>query len=162
MTRAIAIIASFSMLNSTALADLKVYNIVIDGLQEVPPVATPGSGQATITLDTVTGDVNVSGTFSALIGTTTAAHVHGLAGPGVNAGVLFALTIDLGASSGTFSGASTLSAPNIQGMLDGLTYINIHSTFRPGGEIRGQIVPAPGAASMLALAGIAACRRRRR
>lgn len=161
MIRTMALVASLPLLSSTALADVKVYNIYIDGLQEVPPVATPGLGQATITLDTVTGNVNVSGTFSDLIGNTTAAHVHGLAGPGVNAGVLFGLTIDLGVTSGSFTGMGTLSGPNIQGMLDGLTYINIHTTFRPGGEIRGQIVPAPGAAGVLALAGVAACRRRR-
>jgi hypothetical protein len=57
-----------------------------------------------------------------------------------------------GGTSGTFMGSGTLSALQMSWVLDGLSYINIHSSFRSGGEIRGQLwaVPEPGT---LALAG---------
>lgn len=41
-------------------------------------------------------------------------------------------------------------------------YVNIHTQDYPGGEVRGQVIPAPGALAMLGLAGVAAGRRRRR
>ncbi|MCB9845079.1 MAG: CHRD domain-containing protein [Phycisphaeraceae bacterium] len=50
-----------------------------------------------------------------------------------------------GATSGTVSGGGTLNATNAQGMLDGRTYVNVHSTTFAGGEIRGRVVRAcPG------------------
>ncbi|MGE3540433.1 MAG: CHRD domain-containing protein [Candidatus Tectimicrobiota bacterium] len=54
----------------------------------------------------------------------------------------------------------------IEGLLDGRAYFNIHSTFRPGGEIRGFLhaVPEPGTFGLLAAGIVALCmavRRRR-
>jgi hypothetical protein len=41
-------------------------------------------------------------------------------------------------------------------MLDGRSYLNIHSTVFPGGEIRGtrNLVPEPGSLALLGLATI--------
>jgi hypothetical protein len=124
---------------SPAFASLITADVVLDGLQETPPVATPGSGSATVVFDDVTGEMTVTGTFSDLIGTTTAAHVHGYAPVGTPAGVIFGLTIDLGVTAGSFSGGGFIPIASIPDVLSGLTYINVHTTFRPGGEIRGQI-----------------------
>ncbi|MEX2307734.1 MAG: CHRD domain-containing protein [Pirellulales bacterium] len=127
-------------------------NIPIDGLQEVPPVATTGTGLGTATLDDVTNTFSISGSFSNLIGTSNNAHIHGPAPPGTPAGVMFPLTFDFGVSSGNFSFNGVITAAHVQTILDGLSYVNIHSTFRPGGEIRGQLLnPIPEPATCLML-----------
>jgi CHRD domain/PEP-CTERM motif len=138
--------------------------IALDGLQETPPVATPGFGSGTATLDDVTGEMIVSGSYQDLIGTTNDAHVHCCAAAGTPAGVLFPVTFTP-STSGTFGGSSFLSPANVTNVLNGLSYVNIHTTFRPGGEIRGQIlnpVPEPATCVMLASGalGLLALRRR--
>jgi len=138
-----------------------VYNFSMDGAQEVPPVPTTGTGQCTVNLDEGTGAVSVSCSYQNLIGTVNNAHIHGLAPPGMNAGVIVPMS-QTGGTSGTATGNGVLNAAQIQGMLDGLTYVNIHSTFRPGGEIRGQVVPEPATLGLLALGGLLATRRRRK
>ena len=51
-------------------------------------------------------------------------------------------------------------------LINGLYYVNIHTTFRPAGEIRGQIllVPEPGTAALVGrlLIGLLAAARRLR
>jgi hypothetical protein len=89
-------------------------------------------------LDDVTGSVNVSGTFTGLTGTATMAHIHGLAPDGVIAGVIVNLTPTFGAMSGTILGHGVVPPEQISGMLNGQTYVDVHSSFAPGGEIRGQ------------------------
>ncbi len=137
-----------------------IFNFSLDGLQEVPPNASPGIGNATVTLDDVTGAVSVSGSYSGLLAAVTAAHIHGLAPVGANAGVIVGLNVT-GGTAGTITGNGVLTAAQITGMIGGLTYINVHSQILPGGEIRGQIVPAPAPLALLALSGLVAGRRRR-
>lgn len=160
--RTSAIIAAAILAASAGAANaaIVVYNFGLDGLQEVPPNASPGFGSATVTLDTVTGSVSVTGSYTGLLGSVTAAHIHGLAPVGVNAGILIHLT-QTGGTSGTLGGGGVLSAANVQGMLDGLTYINVHSVAFPGGEIRGQVVPAPASLALVGLGAMAGLRRRR-
>jgi hypothetical protein len=107
----------------------------IDGAQEVPPNATPGTGEAQILVDTNTNTLFYHITFSGLIGAETAAHIHGFAPPGMNAGVLFGLP--LGSPK---VGTATFTEAQEPSILAGLTYVNIHSTFDGAGEIRGQVV----------------------
>ncbi len=134
----------------SARADIVVWNITLNSAQEVPPNASTATGTAQVTLDTVTRNVSVTGTYTGTTTSVTAAHIHGLAGPGVNAGVIVGLT-PTGGTSGTISGSGTLSVANANGMLAGNTYINVHTSMFPGGEIRGQIppLPVPGAFSLL-------------
>jgi len=152
-------------LATTAEATLWSFNnIFIDGLQETPPNASPGSGLGQATLDDVSGAMSVSGNFSGLISPASDAHIHCCAAAGTPAGVLFGLTFTP-ATSGTFSGNAVLSPANIANVLNGLSYINIHSSAFPGGEIRGQLLnPVPEPASCLILvtgaAALATVRRR--
>jgi len=126
-------------LAGAAHADIIEYEFVMTGCQENPPVLTTGFGSAVVTLDTDTGDVTVEGEYSGMSSNVSAAHIHGLAGVGENAGVIVGLDTT-GGQEGTVSGSGTLSDDEMQGMLDGLTYVNVHTGNHPGGEIRGQIV----------------------
>jgi hypothetical protein len=143
--------------------------ILLDGLQETPPVATTATGLASATLDDVTGAMTLSGSFMNLIGTSNNFHLHGPAPPGTPAGVIQGFPFDFGVTSGTFGGNAVLSAVNVAHVLAGNTYLNVHSTFRPGGEIRGQLlepirIPEPATGLMLSLGagGLLLHRRRSR
>jgi hypothetical protein len=117
------------------------FNITLNGANERPtPVDPAGTGTATVTLD---GNlVTVNGTYSGMTSAVNNAHIHGPATTEQFAGVILGLTHTAG-TSGTISGSGTLSAQNVQRVLDGLTYINIHTVNNSSGEIRGQIVSAP-------------------
>ena len=133
-------VALFSLfLGSTAAADVHTYGVNLSGAQEVPPVVTAGVGGCTVTLDDVTGQVTVNGSFQSLSSNATLAHLHGPAPVGANAGILINLT-ETGGTSGNVTGGGILSAANVTNMLNGLTYLNIHTVNNPNGELRGQVV----------------------
>lgn len=154
-----------------AVASARAANVTfeanMDGLQETPPVATPALGFASLLLNDVTGDWTLTGNFNNLIGTANNAHIHGSAPPGTPAGVVVGLTFDP-ATSGNLSGAGTFNAGQMADLTAGLYYVNLHSTFRPGGEIRGQLglVPEPGTIVLLGIGAVgvllSAWRRRRK
>ena len=128
-----AVLAVGWMMATPVVADNVNYRADPSGDQEVPPVDTPASGKAIITLDKDTNELCIDLTFSGLLGNQTAAHVHGPAPRGVNAGVQFGLPL------GEFSECFALTDEQEEMIKSGLTYINIHTTQHPGGEIRGQI-----------------------
>jgi hypothetical protein len=156
--------AAVLFIQQSAWATVWNLDAILDGLQETPPVATPGSGSATMTLDDVTNQFTLTGTFQDLIGTTNNAHVHGPAPVGTPAGVMFPITFDFGVTSGNISFNGVITSAQAADILNELSYINIHTSFRPGGEIRGQIlvVPEPSSLMLFALAAPLAVARRRR
>jgi hypothetical protein len=141
----------------------------LDGLQEVPPVATPGSGFATVVYDDAAMTLTVTVEFQDLIGTSTVAHIHfgppGVAGPtivdlagfpvGLTSGVYMAVLDETNFIPRPAIGIDTF-ADAIAAIRSGDTYVNVHSTFAPPGEIRGQLaaVPAPPAVVLAAVGGL--------
>jgi len=117
-------------------ADLK-------GSSEVPPNRSTGTGSVTATFDPATKQLTWNGTYSGLTGPATAAHIHGPAEPGKNAGVLVWLSDhDTKAHPFTspFKGSATLTDAQASDLQNGLLYVNIHTAANPGGELRGQLV----------------------
>lgn len=134
--RAILVAAVLALLAGTASA--QNYAATLEGLQEVPPNASPATGAATLSLSP-TKMLTVHIDFSGLIGSLTASHIHGPAPAGVNAGVRFGLIPPAPAASPVDVIVGPLSAADETNLNSGLFYINIHSSVFPGGEIRGQI-----------------------
>lgn len=142
-----------------------LFDATLEGTQEVPPNASPATGFGTVLLDDPETSILASLSFADLLAPQIAAHIHGPAAPGVNAAVLFPLPL------GQVSTQSFSITPTQVGFLKtGLLYFNVHSTIFPGGEIRGQILPAavgePGTllslgAALVGLGGLTWTRRRR-
>ena len=61
---------------ATAQASLIRYQVALTGPNEVPPNASPGTGFALITFDDFLNTMLVQVTFSGLLSTTTASHIH--------------------------------------------------------------------------------------
>jgi len=118
--------------------------VTLSGAAEHPAVATAGTGSGTLILDG--NKLTVDITYSGLTGTVSASHIHGPATTAQDTGVLKALTPALGATgatAGTLKGEVTLTSAAAAHLVNGLTYVNIHTSFAGGGEIRGQVVPQP-------------------
>ncbi len=114
------------------------FTITMDGYQEYPtPVeSTTATGTGTATLDTETGLFSWNITFSGLSSAQTAAHFHGPAGVCASASPV--ITLPLGSP---IVGSQALTAEQMEDLLGGLWYVNVHSTNFTGGEIRGRVAP---------------------
>lgn len=127
-------------LTSRSQAATTTFKADLKGSSEVPPNTTAGTGSATVTLDSATDKVTWTLTFSGLTGAATAAHIHGPAPAGKNAGVLIWLSEKGKPAASPLSGSGTLTAAQAADLMSGQCYINIHTAAHPGGEIRGQLV----------------------
>jgi hypothetical protein len=117
-----------------------VYKAHLTAKDEVPPNASTGTGDGTFTLNPATKDLTWVVTFTGLSGPATAAHIHGPAAAGVNAGVVVPFDPPK-AASGEIKGSKALTDDQIADLKAGKYYANIHTDANKGGEIRGQLVP---------------------
>lgn len=117
------------------------FKVQLSGAQQVPAVATKGSGTADLTYDPATHVVTWSITVTGLSGPVTMAHFHGPAAAGKNGPVEVWLTEKGKPVEGTMKGQATLSPEQAQQFAAGELYINVHTKDHPAGEIRGQVVP---------------------
>ena len=115
------------------------YRAALNGGSEVPATASHGEGEVTATFDPATKRLSWSGRYSGLTGPVTAAHFHGPAKAGENAGVLVPVT----AASTPFTGEATLDDAKAADLAAGKLYFNLHTAANPKGEIRGQLERAP-------------------
>jgi len=124
----------------TAKAD-ESFSGKLSGAQAVPPNASKAVGVGTLVLNYAETRIAISLDFSGLGSNQTAAHIHGPAGPGSEAPVLFNLGSQ-GATSGTFINLSAaVSRAQVAQLRAGKWYFDVHSTKLLHGEIRGQILP---------------------
>src|SRR3954447_16738721 len=151
----VAGIAAALVCATAAQATITVYSVILNGASESPPNASPGVGSGTVTIDTVANTMLVSFTFSGLLGTTTASHIHaptaapftGTAGvatttptfPGFPLGVTsgsYSNLFDLLMSSSynpayiTANGGTPASAEAalLSSIAAGRAYLNVHTT----------------------------------
>jgi hypothetical protein len=118
------------------------YKATLNGASEVPPNTTTGTGSVTASYDASTKTLTWNGTYSGLTGDPTAAHFHGPAEAGKNAGVAIWISTKGSPFPSPFSGSATLTDAQAGDLQNGLWYVNIHTAANPGGEIRGQVSKA--------------------
>jgi hypothetical protein len=171
----LVLMAVLTLLAPTAFAAPITLTAVLNGANDGTP--SLGTGFATVVLDPTAQTLQVNVTFSGLMSPTTMAHIHCCPPPAPPANLPVATTIPafqgfpLGVVAGTYTsplfdltqpliynpafvtmnGGSLpqAEAALIEGLETGGTYLNIHTMMFMGGEIRGQLTPAPEPASLL-------------
>jgi hypothetical protein len=143
--------------SAAAQAQTITFTANLHGGNEVPGVSTGSAGTATVTWNTTTkaGTYRVD-VYNMPVGTT-ASHIHagaaGVAGP-----VIVNFTVPAGGISNDFGLTGTFGCTDVvprapqginscedfeQAIMLGNTYVNVHSSANPGGEIRGQLNRVP-------------------
>jgi hypothetical protein len=130
-------LTAFLGASSVAVAETITYKAVLNAQSQPTPNDSKGTGTAEVTYDTASKALTWTVTFDGLTGPATAAHFHGPAEPGQNAGV--ALLIGNNPTSPA-KGTATLTDAQAADLAAGRWYINIHTAANRGGEIRGQVV----------------------
>jgi hypothetical protein len=165
----LALCVTLGAASMTHAAGWIVYNVVLNGPSESPPNASLGVGTATVGVNPTTHQLYVHLDFSGLTGVTTLCHIHAptaVAGTGT-AGVATTTPFFAGFPTGVTAGsldltmdetlASSWNAPYVAAnggttasaevalfaaIAAGKAYLNVHTQFVPGGEIRGFLTPA--------------------
>ncbi len=183
-----AAIAAAMSIAGAAQGEVITYTATLSGAAEAEPNESPGTGFTQVDFDLEAHTMRVQVTFSGLLAPTTNCHIHSATEmpfmgtamvatpvptfPGFPGGVTsgsYDMTFDTSLASSwnpafiTAHGGTVASAEAFfaQSLANGTAYLNVHSTMFTGGEIRGFLVPSPGAAALLGIGGLTAMRRRR-
>jgi hypothetical protein len=129
-------LATCLVLAPTAFADTVALKASLKASDEVPPNASAGRGSLQATYDTASKQLSYTVNYSGLTGNATAAHFHGPAEAGKNAGVVVPVQ---GSAASPIKGTATLTDPQAADLLAGKWYFNVHTEANKAGEIRGQV-----------------------
>lgn len=146
-------------------ADNMVLKANLSGNNEVPPVSSTVTGNVTFGYDgsMITFVLDISNPDGVTIFGAAGAHIH-CGAPGTNGGITVYLAYPMDDSSTTIQVTGTITDSDIMDvcaanvtalwmtMMDGGTYVNVHSTSNPSGEVRANLgatttqqpTPAPG------------------
>jgi CHRD domain len=159
----LAVVVSLIAVSAPVQAQGGTMSTRLRSFEEVPSIASPGSGRFEATVNEAGTEVEYELTYSHLEGQVTQAHIH-IAQRGVNGGIMVFLCSNLGngpagtpacpAGGGTVTGtfdAADIIGPAAQGVAPGelhtllravragVAYANVHTNLFPAGEIRGQV-----------------------
>jgi hypothetical protein len=136
--------AAFLRIQDSTTKSIRLFRANISPAQEVanPAVVSPATGKGFFSISGLNAAYYIS--FDGTVGNVTASHLHNAAA-GSNGGVLFHLapspSFPAGTRGGIITGTQVLTAAQLTEIENSRTYINIHSTSYPGGELRGQLLP---------------------
>jgi hypothetical protein len=114
---------------------------VLVGANQVPPVATAGSGTAQVTINPGHDELCFVVAVSGLTGPAVAAHIHH--GPaGVNGPIVVPFDPPFAFTNGTLQGCVSVADSLLNEIRSdpGAFYVNVHTPLHLGGEVRGQLV----------------------
>ncbi len=122
------------------------FSAALDTAQENHPVTNTARGTAALTL--TDAGLAYKLTVEGLSGPIAAAHFHNAAA-GVDGPVVKTISGDFEGNTAvglwTPNDAEPLTIELIQELLAGNLYLNVHTAANPAGEVRGQVLPDPGA-----------------
>lgn len=144
MNKLASLLAAAAALALPVCARADVYAYVALPLTPTQELSVPdsvGTGNVTVLYDSTTKVMLYSIVYQLNPGATaTAAHFHGPASLGANAGVQIGLPTALTGNAGKLTGTVTLTPAQEADLLAGKWYFNIHSSIAAGGEMRAQLL----------------------
>jgi hypothetical protein len=117
------------------------HSVLLGATERPASIQTTGTGSGHFVL--IGDQLRLNVTYRGLSSTAAAAHIHGPGDATQTAPVMISFenfNSNGFGSSGSFAGTASLKPDQLAAILDGLTYVNVHTGPHPAGEIRGQVV----------------------
>ena len=140
LSGALSLFAAVILLALPARAEIVKFQAMLDQGQAIPAPVSVGDagGRAYVTLETETNEIAWVIEYHSLSGEIVAAHYH-VAAHGATGDVAIEIST-VSETMGELSGSAKISDDQVQQMLNGLWYVNIHTELNGPGEIRGQLI----------------------
>jgi len=167
----VALLAAWMLCAAAPVLAQTEFSAKVQPRQEVPAISSFAGGTFSATMNADRTEIEYTLHYNNTDGQVTQSHIH-FAQPGVNGGIVVFLCSNLGNGpegtqpcptfGGTITG--TIDAGDVgagaaaqgmpagsmfeltRAMIQGVTYVNVHTDHFPGGELRGHIVRAAAAA----------------